>query len=434
MRYNFNNGTIEGANTVLSTVMTKDTITELTLGLKDLGDKLLVTATVTAAGEQVALNLPCKKPSDWDGTPVTIGVKSQTFSAVMSSLLKFKEDIYIDITDGVVKTGVSKKAEVALDTVAELPQKIEGGETILQFVLKDADLQSFIKKGLITGNMEPHEDGTSNAVLTIDVDSASEAAGAINGFSTTRYITSMGKGKALLPKAPEGNEAAAKQIESMNAALDAYCAKTGQSRDALALVIPVASVKHLQTLAAGQPQVLFAVTEKYINVSLGNVGTYTFRQGAKAPAKASQIQGIVDACMGGAVKLGFDAAAIINAVSFINDMDKIDGNFGKKAVHLSVNGDGLMMISGNNDRAETSVKVLNGSGEAEIYINGQLFKEALGVLDKGNAVLSFCDKILVLQNGTIDKISESAMAFIVGVEPNTAEEADEEETASEEAE
>ena len=417
---------------MLSTVATKDTITELNLGLKDLGDKLLVVATVTAAGEQVSLNLPCKKPADWDGQPVTIGVKSQTFSAVVTSLLKFKEDIYIDITGNVVKAGVEKKAEVTLDTVAELPQKIEGGETILQFVMKDADLQSFIRKGLTTGAQEARDDGTSNAVLTIDM-SDGEARGTMVGFSTTRYITSLGRGKALLPKAPEGNEAAAKQIEAMEQAFDAYCAKTGQDKSALAIVMPVVSIKHLQTLAQGQAQVLFAVTEKYVNVSLGNVGVYTFRQGAKAPAKAQQMEAIVGQATQGAIKVGFDAAAIGNAVSFINDMDKLDGTLGKKAVHLTVSGDGLMIISGNNDKAETSVKVLNGGGDADMYVNGQLLKEALAVLDKGNVVVSFGAGLLLLQNGTVTEgVSNTALAFIMAVKPAVEEPA--EETESDEAE
>ena len=427
MKYSFVNQTLENMNSVLGTVQTKDTVTEITIGAKDLGDKLKVVTCVTAPGEQITYDLPCKKPEGWDGSPVTIGVKSQTFSAVISSLLKFKEDVYLDIAEGSVKAGVAGKAEVSLDTVAELPQKIEGGKTMLQFVLKGSDLQNFIRKGLLTGSNEARDDGTGNAVMTIDA-SGGENAGSITGFSTNRNAGTIGRGKALMPKAPEGNEAAARQLEEMKAVLDEYCTSTKQNAAELTIVMPISSVRHLQSLATELPQVLFSVTERYVSAALGNVGTYTFRQGAKAPAAVAQIEAMLDKMMEGAVQVGFDAAQISNAVSFINDMDKLDGTLGKKAVHLKVSADGLMMISGNGDRAETKVKVLNGSGEADMLLNGQLLRDALAALDKGNIVLSFGSRMLAIQNGTTTEgISDNALAFIAAVMENKsqAEETDE---------
>ena len=429
MKYFFTNSTVENTNNVLATVSTKDTVTELSIGLKDLGDKLLATANVTAVGEQVSLNIPCKKPKDWDGQAVTIGVKSQTFQTVMASLLRFKEDVYIDITDGVVRTGVAGKAEVTLDVVSELPDKIEGGDVLLQFVMKDADLQSFIKRGLMTGSLDTRDDGTHNAVVSINV-SDGEERGAVTGFSTTRFITSLAKSKAQLPKAPEGNEKAAAQIQAMDEALSKYLEKTGQDRTSLNVVMPVNSVKHLQILSAGQTQVLFSLTEKYVTVALGNVGLYTFRQGAKAPARSEMIEALVGKDTEGAVTAGFDAGTLTNAVSFINDMDRLDGTFGRKAVKLTVKDNGMLMISGNGDKAETNVKVLNGGGDSEAYLNGTLLKDALNVVDKGNLVISFGGSTVVFRNGTSDNISDAGFVFLMKATPDS----DEEDTAEGEAE
>lgn len=434
-KFIISNTNIESANNVLATVSTKDTITELTFGEKDLGDKVLVSLNVTGVGEQVSLVLAAKKPKGWDGTPVTIGVKSQTFQAVTGSLSHFGEEVYIDIAENAVKAGVSGKAEVSLDTVAELPQKIEGGDVMAQFVLKATELNTLIKKGMSTTSDEIREDGTHNAVLTLDL-SDGEGRGQAVAFSTTRVTTSFTKGKVLLPKVQEGNEAAAAQLAAMQAVLDAYVEKTKQTKEALTLVLPGASIKHLQSIlaAAGLEQVLFSVTEKYIQVALGSVGTYTFRQNPKAPAKAEMLQAVIDKDTEGGAELGFDAATLSNAVAFINDMDRLDGTFGKKAVKLTASAEGLLMISGNGDKARTSVKVAGGSGEAECYVNGAKLRDAINVLDKGNIVLTFGNSTVKVENGTVDNKSGSGFAFIMKAQADTEDDAAGEETAEAESE
>lgn len=432
-KFSFSNSNIENTVGILSTVSTKDTVTEITFGTKDLGDKVEVVFNTTSVGEQIAMKVAAKKPEGFDGTPITIGVKSTVFQAVIASLTKFGEDVYIDISDKAVKAGVVGKAEVGLDTVAELPQKLEGGEVMLQFALKTAELNSLVKRGLSTGSQEIRDDGTHNAVLSIDV-SDGEGRGAVVGFSTTRHLTSLAKGKVLLPVPQEGNDAAKAQYEATQAVLNAYVEKTGQKKEAFTLVLPVQAVRHLSALANNVELVPFFVTEKYIQVMLGTVGTYTFRQNAKAPASAEALETIIAQDTDGGVSIGFDAATLLNGVGFINDMDKLDGTLGRKAVKLTASADGLLMISGNGDKAKTSVKATAGGGAAECYINGALLRDAIGVLDKGNIVLTFGNSTVMVENGTPDAKSGNGFAFIMKAQADdTAEEADESEDASEES-
>jgi hypothetical protein len=423
MKFTIENATIEGMNNALSVVSTKDTVTTLTIGEKEFGDKLLMVANVTSVGEQVTLNLTCKKPADFDGTPVTIAVKSQTFTAITSSLLKFKEDIVIDITDGVVKAE-SGKAAVNLETVVSIPEKIEGGDVMLQMMMKGEEFQSFIRRGFTSGADAVSDNGTSNAVMTINV-----TDGTAEGFSTTGSRASIAKGKVLLPKAPEGNEAVKAQVDAMSAVLDAYCEKTGQKKEALAIVLPGVCVKHMQTLAQGQAQVQLAVTAQYVNVIIGNVGVYTFRQGAKAPTQVAVLRQYVAGEYKDATRVVFDAAAVIQAVQFINDMDRLDGLNGKKAVKLIVKDGGLKMVSAGGGKADTAVTPLAiEGGDVEMSMNGQALRQMLDVVDRGNVMLSFGENMVILENGTIaDGPSESVLAFLMKVK-DTQEDAGSEES------
>lgn len=407
MKYIFSNETVGIINSTLGVVSTKESTTVLSLGAEDLGETVKCNATVTSAGEQISLNFASKKPEEW--APVKVGVKSSDLSAACSSLLSFGEEIYLDVTDGQVTVGVSDKANVRLDTL-DIPQQMEGENELMIVMMTASDFNSFLKKGLQSGVNQPSSDGTGNAVMVIDATN-----GEIRGFSTNKVLTSKSKSTVNFPVAPEGDEGLKARIEAMDKALDEYCEKNSREKSAIPIVLPISCVNHMKNLTASQSEVILTVTEKYVSVALGNVGTYTFQQGAQAPVAEQILDTVIEQESGEATRLQFDATALINAVTFINEMDKIGNGAGKNAIRLTVADGKLKIASATGNKAGTSLAPVAAEGaDKEMLVNGLFLRDAINVLDKGNLVISFGKRTVMVQNGSLkDGISDAGIAFIM---------------------
>ena len=182
----------------------------------------------------------------------------------------------------------------------------------------------------------------------------------------------------------------------------------------------------MQALTAGQAQVVMAVTAQYVNVMIGNnAGAYTFRQGAKMPTTVENLRGFVASGYENATHVVFDAAALIQAVNFVNDMDRLDGFNGKKAIKLIVEGGSMKVVSGSGEKADTVVTPLAiQGGDVSMGLNGVKLRQILDVVDRGNVTLTFEDSLLVIENGTIaDGTSDSVLAFLMKVAESSAEDA-----------
>ncbi len=427
MKYRVNFETVNEIAGNVAILSNKDATVVLSFGFKELGEKIANALRITTAHEELSMQFACDKPEGFDGKPSKIIVKAALFSAVLANLATQKADIFFDVAETGLVIGVEGKAQVPVSVVAETTEAMKGGTPMLGLSISGKDFTEFLRKGLLCSSDENSERGLNNSVIVINSET-----GEMTGGSTDQYRMGYAIMKGVI--APNKSNP-----EKEQAALKAFCEKTGADPKELPVVLPKQTVEHIKTLVGNTDAFRMILDDRTVSLILGgNKTLYKAVQGATQPMAVSMMKQVVDTET--EVKVSLDCEDFEKAVSFMNAMnDATASGTNIPPIRLSVRNGCLIAEGTKSESLKSTVKVdVKGEDNVSVCLNGKYVKSLLSFLKKGGVIVGLTNgrmPLVTFSNGTIAKGEDgSGKLALVGTRDAVVDTVEETETESAEAE
>lgn len=426
MRFLIDKDTFSSVVKVSGRIAQKDTKMVITLGGRDLGEKVLCLVRVTTPAEEIQYQLTANKPDEWDSKGIKVAVNANKFISIAESVISFGEDVYLEPEGALLYIGCSNKAKTSLPIEAQMPEEMKDVNPLYAFRSEGSKLASVLKKGCSFASENVDLAGYLHmAILRLDV-----ANNLVKGYSTNGNVCARAVTTVQFLTENEKNKAI---VEKMRQNVAEYCKAKGiEEKDfSLDLRIPHDAVTHLISIVEDQKMIALSVDANIIQVQVGNVLQYNIAQGVKSGVPAQMVDVLMNDEPTSA--FGIDSALIDKSINFINKNNSITGS--KCPVRLELGTDKLSCISGEADQVRTECKFSSSKGENIINLKGAYISSALSVLNKGGVVVNIYEtpkgKYATFLNGTMGACDSSAEILIMHVNVQSADEPAEEEISEE---
>ena len=378
------------------------------------GSSMVNVAIVCGKQEQINTMFNSTKPKRNDENKLygKLILKAQEFVNLASSILSFKEKVYLEFGDGTVYLGVEESVRLPLHVLTDeaMPQivRMDEKELFLQIEVGVKPFLTAIRTGSYMAlGEENHLQNLGNTALVVSYNRGEKPdVGELRVYSSSGYALSKGSTTVMVKPGIEVPET-----------------MKSPSGDFM-VAIPKRSIAALQKVLAGNENCLIAVSEKHIFVGVGKRTLFTFSQGSGINPlvfKSDQwVKKKKECC------IVIDADNLKGKVELLNKVSDFSGKVKPLQFIFEPNKDVIVRISGSEDEGEVVLVPIEQKlpYKIEAILSGKKVVDVLNTLKKGNIRISFLKEQgatslpVEFSNGSVEAMEEhSGVAFVAQVIP-----------------
>lgn len=385
----------------------------LLLGSHPGGETSMVnTAIVCGKQEQISSMFYSTGPEERDVNKLygKLILKASEFVNLASSLLTFKEKVYLEFEQGVVYLGVDDSVRLPLHLLAEevMPQivKMNQDELIIQVKVGVKPFLAAVRTGAYMSLADENNlQKLGNTAFVVSSNQETESVTSeLNVYSSNGFALSKGSTNIEVQPGKEIPEA----MKSPNGNF--------------MVAIPKRSINALQKLLSGNENCIIAVSQKHIFVGIGKRTLFTFSQGSGVNPVVFKADEWVNLQKGNCIVL--DAESLKGKVDLLNKVSDFSGEVKPLQFIFEPDKDVIIRISGADDEGEVLLKPVGQrlSEKVEAMFSGKQIVDVLNTLKRGNVRISFMDGKnaksfpVEFSNGNLDAMEKhSGIAFVTQV-------------------
>lgn len=397
----------------------KDAVVNFLTGVKPQGNMFFNVFRITTASEQ----LEGRFFGMFEGEEVKAEFAAylSQFLSILSSILSYKQNIYIEFADGLLFLGVGDDIHIPINVVKDSmePIKMKGGEMAYQLTIGSKAFDELVAKAFYF--VEPNgNEGFANAILRFNM-----VSGELRGYSSngkgiaTSAMQTITLRQSIDPKSPTAEQAKA-VADAMDKVLNVYCSlEEGFSPEKYCVALPLKAVNNIRLLAnmgevfgmSGDEHHLFVMSSDELTV-------YTCTKAAGFHRAIFMIDD--ETTEQTAIRLMVDTSQLKRGFQLI-DKIMVVNRYEQTPVQVKVTEKELELRINKMTNGVVKIPLIEQEGagmypEKEWYLNTKIAMLPINSLNQGNALLYLPDetgKPIFIGNGELaDGLTSSFAMFL----------------------